>query len=46
VTTDKLAGMAATVKKISRISSSEIWQPPWVPLKDTWVRIEAHGREL
>jgi len=27
VTTDKLAGMAPIVKKISRISASEIWQP-------------------
>jgi len=27
VTTDKLAGVAAIVKKISRISALEIWQP-------------------
>ena len=27
MTTDKLAGMAPIVKKISRISASEIWQP-------------------
>jgi len=36
VTTDKLAGVAAIVKKISRISALEIWQPYFSVTQNIW----------